>query len=269
MALSLITGGSGAGKTEYIYKKVIDWSMKEPQRQFFVIVPEQSTMQGQKDIVRLHPRRGTMNIDIVSFERLAYRIFGELSLPQPEILDDTGKTMVLRKLAGEQKDQLLLFSAHLNQTGFIDEIKSMLSEFYQYGVTPEALKEQMEKGDMGQVLQGKLTDMNVIYRAFQAFMRERYITAEELLDVLCRVAERSRLLRDSVLVLDGYTGFTPVQYRLLGQLLKLCREMYVTVTATGDTDLYGPGDEADLFDMSRKMAGKLKRLAEEIGRAHV
>ena len=46
MALSLITGGSGAGKTEYIYKKVIDWSMKEPQRQFFVIVPEQSTMQG-------------------------------------------------------------------------------------------------------------------------------------------------------------------------------------------------------------------------------
>ena len=35
--------------------------------------------------------------------------------------------------------------------------------------------------------------MNVIYRAFQAFMRERYITAEELLDVLCRVAERSRL----------------------------------------------------------------------------
>ena len=88
MALSLITGGSGAGKTEYIYKKVIDWSMKEPQRQFFVIVPEQSTMQGQKDIVRLHPRRGTMNIDIVSFERLAYRIFGELSLPQPEILDD-------------------------------------------------------------------------------------------------------------------------------------------------------------------------------------
>ena len=96
-------------------------------------------------------------------------------------------------------------------------------------------------------------------------MRERYITAEELLDVLCRVAERSRLLRDSVLVLDGYTGFTPVQYRLLGQLLKLCREMYVTVTATGDTDLYGPGDEADLFDMSRKMAGKLKRLAEENG----
>ena len=48
MAFSLITGGSGAGKTEYIYKKVIDWSMKEPQRQFFVIVPEQSTCRGRR-----------------------------------------------------------------------------------------------------------------------------------------------------------------------------------------------------------------------------
>lgn len=81
MALSLITGGSGAGKTEYIYKKVIDWSMKEPQRQFFVIVPEQSTMQGQKDIVRLHPRRGTMNIDIVSFERGLPDLWGTFPAP--------------------------------------------------------------------------------------------------------------------------------------------------------------------------------------------
>ena len=96
MALTLVTGGAGSGKTEYIYKKIIDWSIKEPERQFFVIVPEQATMQAQKDIVRLHPHHGTMNIDMVSFERLAYRIFSELSMPQPEVLDDTGKTMVLR-----------------------------------------------------------------------------------------------------------------------------------------------------------------------------
>lgn len=264
MSLTLVTGGAGSGKTEYIYKKIIDWSINEPGRQFFVIVPEQATMQAQKDIVRLHPRHGTMNIDIVSFERLAYRIFSELSLPQPEILDDTGKTMVLRKLAGEKRKELAIFSSHLNQTGFIDEVKSMLSEFYQYGVTPELLKDQMQKDGVGQVLMRKLEDMNVIYEAFREFTKERYITMEELLDVLCSVADRSELLKDSVLVLDGYTGFTPVQYRLLGLLLRICRDVYVTVTATEGT-LSGPGNEADLFDMSRKMAGKLKNLAGEMG----
>ena len=248
MALSLITGGSGAGKTEYIYKKVIDWSMKEPQRQFFVIVPEQSTMQGQKDIVRLHPRRGTMNIDIVSFERLAYRIFGELSLPQPEILDDTGKTMVLRKLAGEQKDQLLLFSAHLNQTGFIDEIKSMLSEFYQYGVTPEALKEQMEKGDMGQVLQGKLTDMNVIYRAFQAFMRERYITAEELLDVLG--------LRGREKYLPNQLSGGQQQRVSIGRALMNAPAVVLADEPTGNLDSKNSQEIVELLKMSNKKYGQ-------------
>lgn len=264
MALTLVTGGAGSGKTEYSYRKIIEWSIKEPERQFFVIVPEQATMQAQKDIVRLHPNHGTMNIDIVSFQRLAYRIFSELSMEQPEVLDDTGKTMVLRRLAGERRKELAVFSSHLNQAGFIDEVKSMLSEFYQYGVTPELLSDQMEKEGVSRILQRKLEDMQVIYQAFQDFTKERYITMEELLDVLCSVVGQSKLLKDSVLVLDGYTGFTPVQYRLLGLLFRICSDVYVTVTAT-DGILDGPENEADLFDMSRKMAGKLKALAEECG----
>lgn len=79
MGLCIIAGGSGAGKTEYIYRKIIELSAKEPEGRFFVVTPEQATMQAQKEIVRLHPNHGTLNIDIVSFERLAYRdLFGAL-----------------------------------------------------------------------------------------------------------------------------------------------------------------------------------------------
>ena len=267
MGLCIIAGGSGAGKTEYIYRKIIELSAKEPEGRFFVVTPEQATMQAQKEIVRLHPNHGTLNIDIVSFERLAYRIFSELSLPQPEVLDDTGKNMVLRKLAGEKMDELTMFSAHLNRPGFISEIKSMLSELYQYGATPEDLKAQTAGEHVGQILAAKLSDMEVIFEAFREFTKEKYITLEELLDVLCRVADQSALLKDSTMVLDGYTGFTPIQYRLIGILLKLCRNVFVTVSATMEPgmDLTAESDETDLFDMSRKMTGKLKQLAEENG----
>lgn len=261
MSLRLIIGGSGAGKTEFLYKKIIKQSMNEPEQRFFILVPEQATMQAQKEIVRLHPRHGTMNIDIVSFDRLAYRIFSELSLPQPEVLDDTGKTMILRKLAGEKRSELVLFSGQLNRPGFIDEMKSMLSELYQYGATPDMLKEQAKKEGVSRVLAAKLSDMEVVFRAFREFTKERYITMEELLDVLCRVAGRSKLLKGCTLALDGYTGFTPVQYRLIEILLKLCRRMYVTVTATEASMVYGSGDQTDLFDMSRTMTAKLRELA--------
>ena len=50
MGLCVIAGGSGAGKTEYIYRKIIELSVKEPEGRFFVVTPEQATMQAQKEI---------------------------------------------------------------------------------------------------------------------------------------------------------------------------------------------------------------------------
>ena len=257
MGLCIIAGGSGAGKTEYIYRKIIELSAKEPEGRFFVVTPEQATMQAQKEIVRLHPNHGTLNIDIVSFERLAYRIFSELSLPQPEVLDDTGKNMVLRRLAGEKMDELTMFSSHLNRPGFISEIKSMLSELYQYGATPEDLKAQTAGEHVGQILAAKLSDMEVIFEAFREFTKEKYITLEELLDVLCRVADQSALLKDSTMVLDGYTGFTPIQYELLELLFQCCRKVIVTVTMDPEDNPYRESVQQKLFYMSRHTVCRL------------
>ena len=70
MALQLILGNSGAGQSHYLFEKIIAESMEYPNRQFLVIVPEQFTMQTQKDLVMMHPRHGIMNIDVLSFDRL-------------------------------------------------------------------------------------------------------------------------------------------------------------------------------------------------------
>ena len=80
MSLQFIIGGSGSGKTRTLYENLIRQSMEEPDGRFFALVPEQFTMQTQKEIVMLHPNHGVMNIDIVSFERLAYRVFEELAI---------------------------------------------------------------------------------------------------------------------------------------------------------------------------------------------
>ena len=72
--------------------------------------------------------------------------------------------------------------------------------------------------------------MSLIYKKFREYLQDRYITKEEILDVLCRTVPESELLKRSVVVLDGFTGFTPVQNRLLAELMKLARNVIVTVT---------------------------------------
>ena len=54
MSLQFITGASGAGKSTYIYRQIIARSEKEPEGRFFILVPDQFTMQTQKDLVSLH-----------------------------------------------------------------------------------------------------------------------------------------------------------------------------------------------------------------------
>ncbi len=264
MSLKFVIGGAGSGKTKTLYQDLIARSVAEPQAQFIAIVPEQFTMQTQKEIVCMHPARGTMNIDIVSFNRLAYRVFEELAVENPAVLDDMGKSMVLRKVAADQKRNLGLYGGHLNQAGFISQLKSMLSELYQYGIGPDDLR-QVEDAAGSALLREKCRDLELICRAFQKEIQDRFITAEEILDVLCRVLPKSRLIQRSVITLDGYTGFTPVQYRLLELMMIHARQVIVTVTADPEDHPYRRGKMQELFYMGKEMISRLTDLAAKNG----
>ena len=106
MSLQFIIGSSGAGKSYYGYQTIIEESIKHPETLYYVIVPEQFTMQTQKTLVEMHPGRGILNIDILSFERLAYRVFEEVGGSSRKLLEETGKSMVLQKMVQLHQKEL-------------------------------------------------------------------------------------------------------------------------------------------------------------------
>ncbi len=262
MALQFVFGKAGSGKTRYLYQEAISRSIKEPEFQYLVIVPEQFTMQAQREIIRLHPNHGMMNIDVLSFKRLAYRVFDELNLTLPAVLDDMGKSMVLRRVMGPCKKGLGLYGGHLSQPGFINQMKSQLSELYQYGIGPEDLKELTEQAE-NDFLRQKLKDLELVYRQFQDYIKDHYITAEEILDILCRELPRSEMIKKSVIFLDGYTGFTPVQYRLAGLFLSLAKDVVCAVTVDPAENPYREGGIQNLFYMSKHTVCRLNAMAVE------
>ena len=109
MALQFILGGSASGKSYNAYSKIISEAAKDRNASFFVIVPEQFTMQTQRDLVMMSEKKGISNIDVLSFMRLAYRVFEEVGEPDRLTLEDTGKNMVIRKLLNEKKDELCYY----------------------------------------------------------------------------------------------------------------------------------------------------------------
>ena len=145
MALKFILGNSGGGKTEYMYQEVVKAAEADVKRNYLVVVPEQFTMQTQRKLVDLSTNHAIMNIDVLSFQRLAYRIFDELGKTDIKILEETGKNLVLRRVAEQERDKLKMLGGNIHKMGYVGEVKSFLSELAQYNVTPETLQEFLAK----------------------------------------------------------------------------------------------------------------------------
>lgn len=263
MALQFIFGGAGAGKSYYIYNNIIQQSIENPEKQYLILVPEQFTMQTQKEIVTMHPRKGICNIDVLSFERLAFRVLTEMGESQRVLLEETGKSMVLRRVAQEKKKELKILGAKMDKQGYISQMKSMVSELRQYEISAEDLEDILENLASSPELYYKLQDIKTLYQGFFDYLEGSFITQEEVLDAMGRVAPLSKKLKDSVLVLDGYTGFTPIQIQLLETLLDICQEIYVTVTIAAGEDPYKMGSPHELFYLSKQTVASLLRIAKE------
>lgn len=263
MPLKFVFGPSGSGKSSYLYQHVIQESMKYPERNYIVLVPEQFTMQTQKDLVMMHERKGIMNIDVLSFARLAYRVFEETGGGGLPVLDDEGKNLILQKIAGDYESELKMLGGHMKKQGYISEVKSVISEFTQYDIGEDEIERVMESAGESSRLYYKLADIRLLYRGFTDYLREKYITKEELLDVLSREVEKSERLKNSTVVLDGFTGFTPVQDRLLGELMRHCREVIVTVTMDRRENPYVYEHPYQLFALSKQMVTSLLQIAKQ------
>jgi len=257
MSLQFVMGPSGSGKSHYLYQNVTEESINYPEKKYFVLVPDQFTMQTQKDLVMASPRKGILNVDVLSFNRLAYRVFEETGEGQRIILSDVGKSLVLRKIAGNYESELQVLGSNLKKLGFISEIKSVISEFTQYDIQKEILERMIEEAGTGTSLSYKLKDLATIYEGFRQYLQGKYITGEEILDVLCEAVPKSEMLKGSIVVLDGFTGFTPVQIKLLRQLLLVCEKVVVTVTTNPCNR------KSALFELSEKMITSLEKLAGE------
>lgn len=264
MSLQLVFGSAGCGKSTYLQQTLIEEAAKNPKRNYILLVPDQFTMQTQMDVVKKSEHKGILNIDVLSFNRLAYRVFSETGAPTQLVLDDTGKSLVLRHVAESVAKDMPYIGKNLNKVGYIHEVKSTISEFMQYGVSVKDVEHIAGTETQG-LLSIKLKDLAVIYGAFLEYNKGKYITGEESLDILCRSLDRADFIRDSVIVFDGFTGFTPIQERVILRLMQLASKVYVSFTLADSEAPSETGASEKLFYLSRRSANRLRTLAGDNG----
>lgn len=261
MSLQYIFGGSGCGKT---YRCIEELSEKtKSNKNIIYIVPEQFTLQAEKDIINFVHSSSIVNIQVLSFKRMSYRLFSETGIPDKKNLEELGKLMLIRKIIYELSDKLLYFNKSADKQGFIDSINKTISEFYRYEITPHEISLSIEKLKNDDVLYSKLSDIHLIYKTFKDYISQNFISDDETLDLLAEKIPKSNFFENTEIWIDGFNGFTPQEFSVLKELLKKAEKITISLCINNNSISYQEIKNYDPFFEIKASINKLSSIASE------
>jgi len=255
--LQFILGPPGSGKTTFCLKEIETGIQCETQNPLYYLVPEQFSLQSEKLLLANHV--AIIHVQVLSFNRLAYRLFALLGGPPGQVADELGKSMVLRKVLLEIADDLVFYRRGVDKQGFVESLAATITELNHYCISSEDLKLRCEQ--LGPSLGLKLQDLSLITARYRAAIRGRYVLADDMLDLLVqKLAQETSdipLLKGAKIWADGFNGFTPQERQVLLYLMKQGADMKITLTTRNSSN--------PMFSTPKNTEEKLTNLATSAG----
>ena len=272
MAIRLIAGRAGSGKTHHCLARIVgelETSRTEGPR-LILLVPEQAGLQMERALLSMLSPPALGRCEVLSFRRLAHRILNDSSGSQPIPMTPTGRQMALRYIIARQSRTLREFSKVSDRPGFLASIADGIVELLQETVTPDDLDAAAKSAESdNDPTSPRLHDMAVIYRAYLDYLGTQRIDPEAVLD-LARTQLTQLSWPDGARIwIDGFAGLTRQQVRMVVALAE--RAAGVDVALLLDpamrrvSDLDAAPDDLSLFARTERTWFALARAARDAG----
>lgn len=224
--IHFILGRSSSGKSSFIHHAI---KKQVNQTKTIVLVPEQYTLQAEKELIEGLGSQGIISVEVMSFNRMCSRLLEETG-PLEEIpINSIGKAMVLRSLLDQSQNELLVFKDLAKKNGFIDKLSQLISSFKRVGIESQTLKSRLGQ-KQETFVERKLYDLTLILDLYEKFMGKGYFDEEDQLQMVLDRISASEFLRDSVVYLDGFNSFSSQEYDLIEGLAKVSSDIYLALT---------------------------------------
>ncbi|MDP3386490.1 MAG: PD-(D/E)XK nuclease family protein [Eubacteriales bacterium] len=260
MSFELITGGHNSGKTTYLYERIEKYS-KNIEQECLLIVPDRMTFQKEKDLVSYLDNNGILNIQVLSFNRLAYIVLEETGGLKTESINDYGKMMLLRKIIYENRDRFMLFKDQYRQQGVLKEMNSLINEFKNCNVSVEFLSSVKKTLKEDDNFRSKLMDIELIYRSLNEFMENTYLDDLDLIKLCSSKINESSLVKNAVVFIDEFMDFNAGELELIKQIAKASKNTYVALSEY-DANHYDSEDDNSIIKNNIR---RIKDVARDAG----
>ncbi len=232
--MQFLMGKMVESKSKWVYEKIHAMINENLDGEHVLIVPEQYTVQAEKDFIEIIGCKGIINPEIISFNRLAHRVFQETGGRTRILIDDLGKHMLVKKILIDLEADLMLFSGLAREPGMIDRIVESITEFKQYEVSPEDLCHQVSMIEDDQLLKDKLNDLIQVYRRFETSLDKNYVDQEDQFLALIEQIKTSCYINRKTFWIDGFYSFTPQMLSVIKEIALHAKGINVTAYGAGD-----------------------------------
>ncbi|NLB74569.1 MAG: helicase-exonuclease AddAB subunit AddB [Firmicutes bacterium] len=268
MSVRFILGRAGTGKTRACLNNIREALIEDPSGPpVILLVPDQATFQMEHMLINMPDLPGFARAQVLSFKRLAARVLTELGGGGRKHIKELGKAMALRSLVQENADSLRLFASASRQYGFASCLSSTLKELSQYNISRldlENAMDELERQGMGDLpVTLKLHDLIIVAEAYREYLSDRYLDPDEYLTSAALRISKSRLVRAATIWVDGFRGFTPQEYSVLGALLVEAEKVNIALLLDPE-EASRPLREIDLFHPTWETYDYLLKLAHEL-----
>ncbi len=252
--LKLVLGRSGTGKSDALLREI---AAGEAARRQLLIVPEQHSHTMERQLCAVGGDDACRNAEVLSFTRLASRVFSGIGGVAHPTLDGGGRMLLMYAALSSVSEELKVYARPSRRPEFLTGLLATVDELKSCCVSHEALREAGETlgGREGE----KLQDLSLIYAAYEAMTARQGADPRDRLTRLAEGLKRSRWGAGMEFYLDGFTDFTPQELLVIRELLDQGES--VTVALTCD----GLGEGEAIFAPARHTARRLIRLAGEEG----
>ena len=260
MGIRFIYGRAGSGKSYFcldsIKKKLSDGSNNK----LILLVPDQYTFQSEKKLLETIGERALLRSEVLSFKRMATRVFDSCGGRANLLIKESGKNMLIYKLLKDKSDELQYFNKISKKQGFVGIVSKAITEFKKYNISKEILKDTEEKLQ-DKELREKVSDLSELYEAFNNKLHSNYIDSDDVLTLLAEKLKSCDLYKDAEVWIDEFTTFTPQQLEVIMILAKQCKTVNITLCSNNTNNIID--DDTDIFSVIKNTEYRIKKMMEE------
>ena len=254
MSLRFIYGENGTGKTTYCFneiKKLIGNNKK-----VYIITPEQFSFTAENNLMKICGKRAVINAEVITFERMAYRVITEVGGVNNSQMTNAGKAMLLTNIIEKNKENLnFLGKTDKN----IDLSLRIITELKKNNITIDLLESNI-KDIEDNYLKLKLEDIKLLYTEFNKEISDKYLDDDDLLTIIKDKIKESAIFKDAYIYIDEFAGFTKQEYNIIEELLKIANQVNIIICTDSLND--SKFLENDIFVENKKTVSKIKKIAE-------